>query len=433
MNKLLARFFKFYKSVSYLLFRHFYTTTHILAFIKHSIWPESCDSCEKNKIIICGAELNNKYSALKIFSLINMIKQKYPDKECYLFSMLNYPENLSERKNYTFNIIHWVYHSRARLLLKINKLFFKKLATERIVDNIAKKTAFMVDLGTYQLSSNLGTGFTANMLSNITFAKKYKIPFYVFPQIVGPFKYPIQIRLNFFIFLKLTLPSIKKIYCLNKSSLQNLKPYTSQNALKSYDFLLLSKDINLKNIYIKPPKLKKIIIKNNSVAIIPSTKVINSLNKNSLLNLYVQIIEFLLTKKTNIYLVPYSNDVIEFCAEIKNKFIKNNKVHFINKDLNCFELYNISKNFKFIFSSNYFSIINAYKNNTPVIALGNKIKNYEILKDFRQTKYYIDYSENISIEKVNKIYNLLLKNYKKEKTIINTKLKNIENKDISLE
>ena len=103
----------------------------------------------------------------------------------------------------------------------------------------------------------------------------------------------------------------------------------------------------------------------------------------------------------------------------------NSNVILLQDEFNTIELEHIIKQFDFIITSRYHSIIHAYNNITPAIVIGWADKYVELLEFFNQLDYFIDCTnldKNIKIK--NKIKKMII-DYTLEKNTITEKLNDL--------
>jgi colanic acid/amylovoran biosynthesis protein len=82
--------------------------------------------------------------------------------------------------------------------------------------------------------------------------------------------------------------------------------------------------------------------------------------------------------------------------EIGERFNNQADVTLISEELSAVELENLIGKFDFLIGSRYHSLIHAYKNHVPVIAIGWAVKYEELLERFQQSEYFFDGREEIS-------------------------------------
>ncbi|GAG10636.1 unnamed protein product, partial [marine sediment metagenome] len=90
----------------------------------------------------------------------------------------------------------------------------------------------------------------------------------------------------------------------------------------------------------------------------------------------------------------------------------------------------IIKQFQFIITSRYHSIIHAYKNGVPAIVLGWAVKYEELLGKFSQMDYMVDFRSNYLHKNFNWVVDKMLNNCEREKEKINFQFSKLKKNDI---
>lgn len=386
----------------------------------------------RSNVLIVGGELFNKGAQAMTFAVIDLIAQKYPEKKCILLSSMDYERDKTDKDQYKFKILPWNDNIRLRILSQKNTLIVKNYKykdQEKHLKEIIKNASMVIDISGYQLSSQWGVGQSVNLLANIILAEKMKIPYYIFPQSMGPFNhYPIHFKIQMWLFLKIVLPKPKKIYVRENHGLSCLRLYTTKNTIKSLDFVLLTPKPSTNSIYNFKKSFITHKIKKHSVAIIPNARVIERITKEKTKEIYVQIINELLKKDKTIYIIRHAYDDLDVCENIKSWYCNNDKVILLRDDMNCFEIENIVKQFEFIVASRYHSIIHSYKNNVPAIVIGWAVKYQELLKEFDQLDNYFDCRGDINITKLLIQVSILINDFETNKVKIKNNLKILTNR-----
>jgi len=378
-------------------------------------------------IIITGGELFNKGAQAMTFTVVDQIRRRFPEKKIYLFSTGDFDREDEEKNMYKFDILPWNLRTKLRLLDFPNRLFIKKSGRhgdiEENIRNVIKNAYFFIDISGYALSSQWDLFTSADYLLNIVIAKKYSVPYYIFPQSIGPFDYPLQDKIFLFPLMKLYLKYPKRIFPREKQGLRCVQKFSKKNTEISYDIVLQNKEYDLSNIYNKDVHFKNIKIEPNSVGIIPNPRVVERAKPDEIYSVYYSLINRLIEAKKTVYILRYSQEDLEVCEKIKNLFSDNKSVKLIQDDLNAIELENIINQFHFVIVSRYHSLIHSYKNGIPALVIGWATKYSELLENFNQLDYLFDVRNGIDTNKAgSKLYNLI-RNYKFEKEKIANKMK----------
>ena len=382
-------------------------------------------------IIIIGGELFNKGAQAMTFTVVDQMKKRFPNKKIYLFSTVDFKRKDEEKNKYKFNILPWDLKTKIRLSGFCGKLLRKNsnyIHLENNIENVIKNADFFIDISGYALSSQRGAFCSLNYLLNIILAKKYSRPYYIFPQSIGPFNYPIKYKMILNPLLKLYLTYPLKIFAREEEGFICVRKFSKKNIEKSYDIVLQNKGYDLDNIYNKNTDFKYIKIESNSVCIIPNFMVIEQANINNIYSIYKSLISKLINAKKTVYLVRHSHEDLEICERIKNIFPDNKRVRLISNDLSAIELENMIKQFDFVIASRYHSIIHSYKNGVPCLVIGWATKYHELLKCFNQLDYIFDCRADVDINEITGKLDKIMRDHNYEKESIINKI-NILNKE----
>ena len=372
-------------------------------------------------IIITGGELFNKGAQAMVFITVDELKKRYPDHKIYLLSEMDLKRSKAERDNYSFDFMGWypIKFARAQSRFFLRQICKCKNSKEyKDALNIYSNCDLMVDISGYALSSYMPNRICNNYLDHIEFAKSFNIPLYIMPQSFGPFDFKKDsLSLKERIASLLTYPS--KICVREKKGYYLLKSNFSLNNLEfKNDLVLNNKELDVTHIYKYVPDFTEIVVNEKSVCIVPNKMTYRFVDEKCILDLYREIIIYLLSQKRSVYIVNHSEQDAEICEKIKSIFESESKVIYINKDLNCIEFNRLVNKFEFIIASRFHSIVHAYKNGIPCIVLGWADKYIELLKLFNQDKYLIDLRNNFNIKEIFTIVSEMQNNYGIEKETI---------------
>lgn len=379
---------------------------------------------EDGNVVIVGGELFNKGAQSMTFTTVDQIKRRFTNKKIFLFSTRDFERNKEEKDIYKFDILPWDFKIRIKTLLgNWVKFFIKESRYDYLEDDIRKiiKNAnFFIDISGYALSSQWGLFNSACYLLNIIIAKKYSVPYYIFPQSIGPFSFPIIPFL--YLPLKLFLRYPIKVFPREVKGVRSVGRFTKKNVERTCDIVLQNRGYNLSNIFEKDISLKSFKIKPNSVGIIPNLRVIERDKSEKIYLVYKSLIDSLISFDKIVYLIRYSYEDLEVCENIKSFFKKDENVIIIYDDLNAIELENIIKQFDFVIASRYHSIVHSYNNGIPTLVIGWATKYLELLKDFNQLDYFFDCREDIDIDEIISKLNKMMKDLEFEKKKIISKI-----------
>ncbi len=379
---------------------------------------------EDGNVVIVGGELFNKGAQAMTFTTVDQIKRRFTNKKIFLFSTRDFERNKEEKDIYKFDILPWDFKIRIKILLGNWVKFFIKESRydylEGDIKRIIKNADFFIDISGYALSSQWGLFNSACYLLNIIIAKMYSVPYYIFPQSIGPFSFPIIPFL--YLPLKLFLRYPIKVFPREVKGVRSVGRFTKKNVERTCDIVLQNRGYNLSNIFEKDISLKSFKIKPNSVGIIPNLRVIERDKSEKIYLVYKSLIDSLISFDKIVYLIRYSYEDLEVCENIKSFFKKDENVIIIYDDLNAIELENIIKQFDFVIASRYHSIVHSYNNGIPALVIGWATKYLELLKNFNQLDYFFDCREDIDIDEIISKLNKMMKDLEFEKKKIISKI-----------
>ncbi len=378
-------------------------------------------SASKRNVIIIGGELFNKGAQAMTFTTVDQIKRRFPNSKIYLFSTQDFLRGSDEKNVYNFEILPWSLGIKLELI-KFFGIPFNENNTLKYVDkviDVIKNTEFIVDISGYALTSQFGFRHSLNYLVNIIVAKKYSIPFYIFPQSIGPFDYSLKSKTILYLLMKTYLPYPKKIYVREEEGLKYICRFSKENVRISKDIVLLNKEYDLSNIYNRKIISRNIKIEPNSIGIIPNSRVIERTDPTKIYSVYSMLINNLIKNEKSVYLLRHSYEDLQVCQNIKKLYPDNECVKLISDDFSAFELENILKQFDFVIASRFHSIVHSYKYGVPALVIGWATKYFELLKEFDQLDYFFDVRNDINVnEMINKLEKMAHNHeYEKEKII----------------
>ena len=399
--------------------------------VTETFLKKGSDMLTKNNIIILGGGLSNKGAQAMTFTVVDQIKRRFPDQNIYLFSTEDFERPDAVKNIYNFRFLPWTSKSRIRLLLgpfvKDNSRHAVKLQE---IKSLLGNASCIIDISGFVLSSQWGFSPSLGYLINIMIAKKYSIPFYIFPQSFGPFDYPLIQKLILYPLLKRCLSYPRKIYMREIEALEHARKFTTSNVEQCRDIVLQNTEYNLSNIYSLKVSFKQSAIVPHSVGIIPSARIAERVEPGELCSAYESMIRLLIDAGVTIYVLSHSQQDLEICRNIKGVFPNNACVKLIENDLNAIELENTLERFDFVIASRYHSIIHSYKKGVPAIVMGWAQKYSELVEGFDQAEYYFDCRNKIDINDLNAKLDRMMKNWASEKETIMSKTRSISQTNI---
>lgn len=405
------------------LLKAIYHSFTLLLFFFHTALPAfnkkrtsaSANKCQN--VIITGGGFFNKGAEAMLFTVVDQLKKRFPNKDIYLFSAYDFVR-LKDKDIYSFNMLPWEKDVKMGLLgFSLYKFLSEKKLGNSIFNKILKvivNTDLIIDISGLSLSSDQGHIETLEYLLNLAVAKKYSISYIILPQSIGPFDYPVfQKRILLFL-IKKYLRYPKKIFIRENISKLYLEPFKLMNLDVNYDIVLTHDVKNTTNIYLSSLNMRSFDISPGSICIIPNQKVIKSVGEEVFYSTISQIIKLLLEANRSVYLLSYSSDDLSICQRMKDLFLDIENVYLIEEDLDAVILEKLIGKFDFIIASRYHAIIHAFKNSVPVVALGWAEKYNFLINMFSQVDYFLDTRKGFIAGSVIAAVEKMLKNHKYE-------------------
>ncbi len=383
-------------------------------------------------VIITGASIENLGAESMTCIAINKAKSLVPGCEIILASTdkkgmqgkiklkvckYDFPTDLPCHKNTLFG--------------QIIKKYSSVEIEDPLYERILPKTKCIIDVSGYALTTNFGLDTVYRYLNRIFIASKYNIPIHICSQSFGPVIYKNKSEkfiTNFFLKKYLSYPEI--LEAREKAGLQFLHKYTRKNIILKPDMVLLYKN------KIPYDDLRKISFNENSyveksidgVAIIPNEKIIaKTTTGKRYLDLLKVIINYLIKKNINITLIAHCTLDKQICEELEKYF--DDRLLYFDCTQYGGKMYDfLIKKFSFIIASRYHSIVHAYRNFIPAIALGWEDKYNELFVKMNQADYMIDCRKEIVCESVTEVINKMITNHPLEKKNLKNKLSELRDK-----
>jgi len=391
-------------------------------------------------VLVSGGELFNKGAQSMTFVAVDEIKKRFPGAKVVLLSSKDYERSDAEKRIYDFEImpistgiIFQLLGGGYKAILDMKSNKQKKKKDEKFIEKYSEilyNTEAIIDVSGYALSSQFSTNRNIGYLSRIMLAKKFNIKMYLMPQSFGPFKYKGTKKyfLNYMIKKYMQYPEM--IFVREDEGYKFLKEdFKLKNIKRTYDLVLMNKGVNYSNVYINQPQTLNF---NNikGVGIVPNMKNFKHGKTEEVMSLYSTIINKLRDAGKVVYLIRHSHEDIEACKMIKENFKDNDGVVILADDMSCLDFDKLVSKLDFIIGSRFHSIIHAYKNQVPCIALGWATKYHELLKTFNQEKYIFDVRNGLDQSQVHLAVERMLRDYEKERVVIRDVLNEIQTVNI---
>lgn len=383
-------------------------------------------------IIITGGGTHNKGAESMSFIAITELKKRYPNHKIFLQSEFDMKRPKQELEIYNFEIIgrHLLKYANYKSNIILRILYTIKGINKAKLNEtyqIYKNTDYMIDISGYALGSNWGVDATEYYLSNLIFAKAFDIKFFAMPQSFGPFDYEGRKGKKVEKKLKKLLSYASCIYARENDGYDGLvNKYGLANVVKANDLVLASKGYNLESVFKKGMEMNVPVICENSIGIVPNMQNIKYGDVNSIHNLYKIMIEAVLKLGKKVYIIAHSTADVDICRDIKEVFSTSENVVLIEDELNCIEFNEVVKKFDYLIASRYHSIVHAFKNGIPCLALGWAIKYQTLMSLFSQDELIFDVRETLDTEAILEALSELNETFKDRSATISNKIEDVQ-------
>ena len=346
-------------------------------------------------VVITGANFGNKGAQSMLFTTVAVIRQKYPDAKIF-FAHANKTPVL--KGNFSFEEIY--FHNN---LLKISSngtdVVIPKAvknvewySMQKTIDAL-KNADLIVDVSGFALGSKWGKNSSLSFLNTITVARAFNVPIILMPQSFGPFDFGSNQKLLDDA-IKNAMPYPAKIFAREYDGLIPLRDkYKLKNVSLHPDLVLSSPPIKPADVYKIPPKISvPKVLDAACVGIVPNLRSFDrpGVNPWRTLQIYYEIINFLLKEGKIVYLFRHSSEDIEPCTWLKSLFAEDGRVVLWGNRFSCFEYDAVCRQFDFLIVGRFHGIVHAYRNNVPCLLMGWAVKYKELAQLMYQSQYVFD-------------------------------------------
>lgn len=356
------------------------------------------------KVLITGANYNNKGAQAMLFVCVDEIKKRVPDCDIYFGCGTGDPklDNVSFKQicfsregryialgggQAVFNFFVAIAKGCIQFIKGKRHNLFRLWDVKKYI----KTMDLIVDVSGFALGDKWSKRTNENFLNIIRLAKKNNVPIYIMPQSFGPFEFSEELS-----YLKEEIADLLRypiqIFAREKEGYELLtKDFGLNNVVQSYDLVLQNKGVDLKNVFQSTPEISVPDIQTeHNVGIVPNKQCFRHGEEEDVLEKYKVIIQELLSRDKEVYLFRHSGEDLVYCKKIADMFADEPRVHFLQNNFSCLEYDAFVKKFEFIICSRFHGIVHAYKNYVPVIALGWAVKYRELTEAVGQSSYIFD-------------------------------------------
>lgn len=348
------------------------------------------------KFFVIGASFSNKGAEAMIFIMVNELRKKYPGCEIYLPNVAVGDDAYRFTGVYVDERSHEYLKGGWHKVRALGEMLARKIIKHKgQVSDIKKlKEVFsevdaVFDISGYNLSNRWDYAINHSYLRYIEEARKFGVPVYLMPQSFGPFDYKGEMA-AFDGRIREVLPYPRMIFCREEDGFQTLaEKYGLHNLYQSTDIVLQAKEISVDAVMAKKKDRTLPKIQAGSVGLLPNFMNLKYMSQEDMVTMYASLISFLNEKGKHVYLMRHSKVDADLCRAIYEA-TKNEKVHLLNEEFRCYEFSDIVTKFDFLVASRFHSIVHAFREGVPCIAIGWSVKYQNLLRLVGQEKYLFD-------------------------------------------
>ena len=364
---------------------------------------------------------------------VHELRERFPYHNIYVHSPVDLANKKLDKRVFTFKFTGWYPLKFARCQrhpFQRSMILLRSGSELSEAEAIYRNTDFIVDVSGYALGSNWSDKICNDFLDILEFAKAFGIPVYLMPQSFGPFDFG-KAREAIDNRIRKLLPTAKVIFAREQEGYDALvNRYGLKNVRLAYDLVLSNTGINIKNVFVSAPEFDLPEIRTNSVAVVPNSMNSNVSSHDAVLSIYTEVISALLKRGRTVYLISHSAMDAALCRELKEAFGVNGNVVLLDRDFSCLEFNELVNKFAYLVASRFHSIVHAFKNGIPCIALGWATKYDDLLTLFGQEQYVLDFRDAIVAESVFTAIEKMDSAYRDESLKIQNELVSVQKQNV---
>lgn len=357
-------------------------------------------------ILITGAQFNNKGAQSMLFTVVNEIRNRYPDADFYYLPLDYFKEGCFQNvRDYRF---HFVIDDKAgrdfpakfgalnHLARRVNiqRILHRanKYGQVLLLSSLWDRLDVLIDISGYSLTSRFGVSSINRVLRMLKTAKAYGLKTIMLPQSYGPFDFPDHICRE----IGKVLSKTDLLFAREEDGIEQLRDRCGvTNTVLSPDIVIQTGELDWKNIFVRRPKLTYPVLETGSnVGIIPNGETLRHGNREAVLAVYREILKMLRSNGKEVYIFRHSDD-LELCESIYEMVREDHHCHLIRDEIDCLSYSAFIRQFEFIVASRFHSVVHAYREGIPALVLGWAVKYQSLTALLGQEAYAFDLtSEN---------------------------------------
>ena len=378
-------------------------------------------------VIIVGANFGNKGAQSMLFTTVAQVRRKYPDARIF-FAHANKSPCLNDA--FSFEEIYYNKHNvkvSADEITIVPPQNMSWTSLQRTVQTF-RAADLIIDVSGFALGSKWGAKSSLAYLNTIKLVRALNVPMILMPQSFGSFEFgDAQNFMDAQIADTLTYP--EKIFAREVDGLIPLREkYGLKNVSLHPDIVLSSEAVKPADVYKVPPKISvPKVLPTSCVGVVPNLRSFDRGNPWQTLQVFYEIVNFLLKSGKLVYLFRHSIEDIKPCTWLKSLFADDGRVVLWQNDFTCFEYDEVCRQFDFLIVGRFHGIVHAYRNNVPCLMLGWAVKYRELAQLMYQSQYVFDIAApNVDMREIFSAIRDLSDNLASNKKILRERLAQIQ-------
>lgn len=360
-------------------------------------------------ILITGAQFGNKGAQSMLFTVVNEVRDRYPNAKFYYLPLDYFKEDCFRNlENYRF---HFVIDDKAGQDFPTKfgtpQVIFRNANIRKILRNAQKhgkvltlsklwdKLDMLIDVSGYSLTSKFGISSINRVLRHLQTAKAHGMKTILMPQSYGPFDFSEDVCKR----IGSSLKEVDLLFAREEDGIDQLERYcgVKDKAILSSDIVLQAREIDWKNVFTQEPELRyPHLMTTSNVGIVPNSETVRNGKHDVVMSAYRMILTELRVAGKEVYIFRHSND-LPLCREIYEMVKDDDHCHLIEDEIDCLSYEPFVRQFDFIVASRFHSVVHAYREHVPALVLGWAIKYQALTALLGQEAYVFD----ITADKVN--------------------------------
>lgn len=375
-------------------------------------------------VFITGANFGNKGAQSMLFTTVSEIRRHFPDAKIFF----GHGSTPCLRGKFSFDEVYWTPGSLKISEGKIAAGKFPAWCSAKKTVETMKNSDLIIDVSGFALGAKWGVKKAFAYLNSINIARALGVPMILFPQSFGSFDFA-ESQKKLDAAIKNVMPYPEKIFARERDGFIPLRDkYGLENITLHPDIVLSGKKLNPGDIYKVVPEISvPKILPESCVGVVPNLRSFDKGNRWQTLQIFYELINFLLAEKKRVYLFRHSIEDIAPCTWLKNLFPDDERVILWKNDFSCFEYDEVCRQFDFLIVGRFHGIVHAYKNNVPCLLLGWAVKYRELAQLMYQSQYIFDITDpKIDVRNIFAAIRDMENNLKLNKEILRQRLEQVQ-------